>query len=382
MAGLHDAAEVERGADQHQVARNRVDGFLEVANLLVEGDEVLHAHVLDHLEARDAVVLRVRNVPVVLAEDARVIGAACEQVPVQHQLQPATILAVDQVVDITFPVDAALQGQGRPIRPVLVLEFVARRTDVFQRRVHLWRLTPGTLLQLVCHGQLPVQRRWILQGGRRLHTDQTLEPRTDIMEIGRLGDEVGLGEGQTRSGLLQIDAASDAGLHTLPHVLEYFLVVGVIVTRKRYQLAVTNHVQIGLGGLKGGVFGSSEQLVVSDPAGILEPFDLARCRHAIEQQLPEGDVAPPDVVGIPAGGRDGMFLDQRFGTDMAVNIQAGQQPPASDAHLFRGRSENVITLKDFGIPYHGLLDSSLQRTDVAGRDNRRTDQYDRRERAA
>ena len=44
------------------------------------------------------------------------------------------------------------------------------------------------------------------------------------MEIGLLGDQVGLGQGQPAADLLKIGRAHNAGVHTIDNLLEHFLV--------------------------------------------------------------------------------------------------------------------------------------------------------------
>lgn len=186
--------------------------------------------------------------------------------------------------------------------------------------------------------------------------DEALIARAHVVQIRRLDQQVRFRQGKAARGLLEIDAATDAGLHFLLDLFEHRAVPDVVLLGQGNQLAIAKDVEIGARGIEGGGFRSVEEIEIAHLPSVIEPLDLVPRREAVIEQLRQGQ-ARRSTVEVPLNQRVVAVLAARAGAE----IHARQVATRGDLLLVGGRLIGVPFLHDFRIALDRLLRRRLER---------------------
>src|SRR5690606_31299394 len=176
---------------------------------------------------------------------AGLVAATVEKVPVQEDLGRAVALLVLHAIEVLAHAGAHARLDGGLVAAFCTLGLGLGGSQVLDGGADAGVLGQGLVDGVDVGGQdalgqLGVDRS---RTGRRQVTDDAQVAGADVVQVGLLGCQVGLGQSQAGVGLFGIDAAAHAGLELSLQLVKCVFVLDVVVFGQAHELAVALDVQ-------------------------------------------------------------------------------------------------------------------------------------------
>ena len=195
---------------------------------------------------------------------------------------------------------------------------------------------------------------------RRRHVaDEALVARRHVVQVGALHAQVRFGQRDARGGLLEVDAAADAGLDARLDLPEQIAVLHVVVLGELHQLAVAQHVVPGARDLERGLLARIDELEIARQLLVAEAADLALRGQAVPQQLRRAHRGA--VIGEAVGRRHARIDLVVDVAEARLQIDARQEGAACRVDRVRRGAEGVEARRHVGIGEQRLLRRAAER---------------------
>ena len=302
----------------------------------------------------------------------RLVRTAARQVDVHYELDQVPVVTPFVGSQVVAQLLAGPQVKRRRKCTAPDVHLTAAGPDVVQgrqiRRIVLCRHAD----QIIPGRQLACQGRHGAHVDRRSLADQPEIACTDIVEIGRLGDQIGLSQGQTAIGLLQIHAPADSCVHFLPHLLVNAFVRGIVVTGQFNELAIAQHIQPGPDSFEGLCISDGQEIEILAALAILQlPYGIQRL-EPLKQVL--GQIGSPALAGVMLFDARSVLAERFIDiviSDGIPDIKGGKITGPPHAHFLGSGTELMPAEPHFRIMEHGFFHRFANTGSVDDRQPRR-----------
>ena len=225
------------------------------------------------------------------------VGAAVVEVVAQVEHQAGFVGIARCATDIVAPQLGKTQIHGRIATAARALVIGTRGFDIAEGHLHGRMLLQGLVDQRIqiVRRQLGQQRVFQLVG-RDIAAEQLVKLGQGILQVVLLRDQTGVSTGHATFGLLQLRYPSDTGIIPFANLRQDAFMGIHILHRQLVQLALLEHLEIGLDHVQGHIVGAVvkvEQGGAGTGAGL---FDLVGGVVAVEQVLGQRQLHSRTVV--------------------------------------------------------------------------------------
>ena len=254
---------------------------------------------------------------------------------------------------VVVPVMVGTQIQTRQIGRFARFDCSLVSARIFKRRIQGRAVGEPIAHQDIGRRRHGADRELVGQRGQRgwrLFANDAEIACAHIMEVSQFGQQIGLGQSETATGLFDVNATTHPCFGTLFHQATSLLVFNIVLLGGLDQFAVARHIGIGLHGLQRGRLGSFGQLVVTRQLGIAKPFDLIGREQAVKQHLVQRELRPIEAVSAKGPRRSIPVFPARAGAQIHLREIAttrhiafvGCRQEAMPAGLYLGIAGNGL----------------------------------------